>query len=894
MADEKWQQVREVFDSALRRRPDERRRFVNEACGEDKTLLAEVESLLSSHDSAESFMETPAVAEVARMIEIETKKLEAGKRLGHYEIIEQIGEGGMGEVYLAKDTRLERKTAIKILPGSVAQDGERMRRFVREAKSASALNHPNIITIYEIGQADNTQFIATEYIEGDTLRERLKGSPVSLKSALGMAIQVASALDAAHRTGIVHRDIKPENVMIRPDGLVKVLDFGIAKLTEKRNETDPEAATAIKAQTSAGMIIGTAAYMSPEQARGETVDARSDIFSFGVMLYEMLAGTPPFEGGNAIETIGSVLNKEPVPLSRQTPEVPHEIERIITKALRKDREERYQTAKDLLIDLKDVDQDLEFQNKLERSIVPNEDADKTQILKATTLDEIKQINTNQTLASNPKTKYLAAGLLALILAVGGFFGYKYLSPTNEQINSIAVLPFENKSSDADTDYLSDGLAESLIYRLSQLPNLKVSPTSSVFRYKGKETDAKKVADELGVNSVLTGRITQRGDSLTISVNLVDTRNGKSLWGEQYERKMSELLATQREIAAAITNNLKIKLSGESEQKLAKRYTDNNEAYQLYLKGRYHFAKRTKEDILKGIENFEQAIELDPNFALAYVEISDSYASMPAYPYLSPKEAAPQAKAAARKALEIDPSLAEAHTALGFSLVVFDWNWAEAEREFEKALELNPNNSVAHYKYGFHYLAPLARHDEAITELKRAVELEPLSLITNANLAGAYMFAGQNDRALEQARTTYELEPNFVSGQYWLALAYTANGMHAEAIALSEKVLQTDSTSQYTYMLRVAGYSYAKSGRRREAEEVIKRFKDIAKTRYVKSYWVASIYAALGDKDQAFVELENAFAERDWDLHRLKVDPLMNPLRDDHRFQDLMGRIGLPQ
>jgi serine/threonine-protein kinase len=892
MADAQWQKVREIFDSALRRKPDERRRFVTEVCGEDKTLLAEVESLLSSHDGAESFMETPAVAEVAHMIEIGTKKLGAGKRFGHYEILKQIGAGGMGEVYLAEDTRLERKTAIKILRGNVAQDEERMLRFVREAKSASALNHPNIITIYEIGEMDDTHFIATEYIEGETLRERLQGSPVNLKSALEMAIQVASALDAAHRTGIVHRDIKPENVMIRPDGLVKILDFGIAKLTEKLNGTDSEAATAIKAQTSPGMIIGTAAYMSPEQARGKAVDARSDIFSFGVVLYEMLAAKPPFSGENAMDVIGSILNKEPAPLSRQTPEVPHEIERIVNKALRKDREERYQTAKDLLIDLKGVKEDLEFQNKLERSIVPNEAAAKTQSLKATTLDEIKQTNIAQTLASNPKTKYLAAGLLALILAVGGFFGYKYLSPTNRQINSIAVLPFENKSSDADTDYLSDGLAESLIYRLSQLPNLKVSPTSSVFRYKGKQTDAKEIAAELGVDSLLTGRITQRGDSLIISVNLVDTRNGKSLWGEQYERKMSELLATQREIAAEITNNLKIKLSGESEQKLAKKYTDNNEAYQLYLKGRYHFAKRTKEDILKGIENFEQAIKLDPNFALAYVEISDSYASMPAYPYLSPKEAAPQAKAAARKALEIDPSLSEAHMALGFSLVVFDWNWAEAEREFKRALELNPNSSVAHYRYGFLYLSPLGRHDEAIAEVKRAVELEPLSLIINANLAGAYMFAGQNDRALEQARKTNELEPNFVSGHYWLGLAYNANGMYAEAIALSERVLQTDSTNQF--MLRIAGSSYAKSGRRREAEEVIKRFKDIAKTRYVMSYCVATIYAALGDMDKAFIELENAFAERDFHLHRLKVDPLMNPLRRDPRFQDLMRRVGLPQ
>src|SRR5688500_11168391 len=362
MPDSAWPKVREIFDSALRRPPEDRLRFVTEACGDDKALLAEVESLLSSHDSAGSFMETPAVAKVAEMLESETK-LEKGSRFGHYEIVEQIGVGGMGEVYLAKDTRLERQTAIKILPGTVAQDEERMQRFVREAKSASALNHPNIITIYEIGETNNTHFIATEYIEGDTLRERLKGAPVNLKSALEIAIQVASALDAAHRTGIVHRDIKPENVMIRPDGVVKILDFGIAKLTEKLSETDLEAAT--EAHTRAGMIIGTARYMSPEQARGQIVDARSDIFSFGVMLYEILSSRPPFEGETAIDTIGSILNKEPVPLSRHTPDVPHELERIINKAVRKDREERYQTAKDLLIDLKAVRQDLEFQNKLD-------------------------------------------------------------------------------------------------------------------------------------------------------------------------------------------------------------------------------------------------------------------------------------------------------------------------------------------------------------------------------------------------------------------------------------------------------------------------------------------------------------------------------------------------
>jgi TolB-like protein/Flp pilus assembly protein TadD len=496
------------------------------------------------------------------------------------------------------------------------------------------------------------------------------------------------------------------------------------------------------------------------------------------------------------------------------------------------------------------------------------------------------------IGTKQRRRALAMLVSVVILATIGL-GYWYFfnrAANTKQFESIAVLPFENKSSDADTEYLSDGLAESLIYRLSQLPNLKVSPTSSVFRYKGKGTDPKRVGGELNVDAVMTGRIAQRGENLTISVELVDVRNNITLWGEQYERKMSELLVTQREIATEIAQKLRLKLSGE-EKGLTKHYTDSNEAYQVYLKGSYHFAKRTRDDVQRGIEYFRQAVRLDPNFALAHATIADYYNQMPTYPYLSSKEAFPQAKVAAQRALEIDPALAEAHTALANYFAVYDWNWAEAEREFKRAIELNPNNSAAHFRYGQLYLAPHGRYDEAITELKRALELEPLSLNTSANLAQLYMYATQNDRALEEARKTYDLEPNYPVARHNLGLAYIANGMYAEAIALSEKALQTDPTSQQ--MLRVAGCGYAKSGRRQEAEGVIKRFKDLGKTQYVMSYFVANIYAVLGDKEKAFAELEKAFAERDFFLHRLKVDPLMAPLRADPRFQDLLRRIGLP-
>jgi TolB-like protein/Tfp pilus assembly protein PilF len=473
------------------------------------------------------------------------------------------------------------------------------------------------------------------------------------------------------------------------------------------------------------------------------------------------------------------------------------------------------------------------------------------------------------------------------LSYFAFFAQRDSGP----IKSLAVLPFQNRGGNADSEYLSDGLAESLIYRLSQLPDLKVSPTSSVFRYKGKETDPIKVGHELGVQTVMSGRMVQRGENLTISVELVDVRHNKLLWGEQYERKLSDLLATQREIAAEITSKLQLKLSGEGEKALTKRYTDNPEAYQLYLKGRYHYAKRTKDDILKGLEYFQQAIKLDPNFALAYAIVADSYATMPAYPYLSPKEAFPQAKAAAKRALEIDPTLAEAHAALAYSLALYDWNWAEAEREFKRALELDPNNFITHVRYAITYYFQLGRMDEALRELEQAVELEPLNLTGSVNFAWAYLFARQNERALEHAQRTYDLEPSFVSGRYILGLAYNANGMPAEAIALSEKSRPTDPSSQM--MLQIAGYAYAKAGRRRQADEVIQRFKEIAKTQYVMSYYVATIYAALGERDEALTELEKAYQERDWRLPLLKVDPFMDPLRSDPRFKEMLRRLNLP-
>ena len=488
-------------------------------------------------------------------------------------------------------------------------------------------------------------------------------------------------------------------------------------------------------------------------------------------------------------------------------------------------------------------------------------------------------------------RLLAAPFFLAIIVLGGFFGYRYFkSSTDGQINSIAVLPFQNKSDDADTDYLSDGLAESLIFRLSQLPGLKVSPASSVIRYKGKDTDTTKIGSDLGVDAVMTGRLVKRGDNLNITVELVDVRTNKSLWGEQYERKMSELLATQREIATTITQKLQLKLSG-NEKGIAKKYTDNNDAYQLYLKGRFHLAKRTKDDILKGIDYFQQAIKLDSNFALAFSSVAESYNVMPSHGYLPPGEATPEARAAAEKALAIDTSLAEAHTQFAAVLSNYDWNWVQAESEYKRALELGPENSTTHLRYGQHLWA-VGRLDESIAELSKAIELEPLSLTSSANLILVYLRAGQKQKALELAKKTYDLEPNFVTGRLALGSAYNSNAMYDDSIRLSENLLQTEPTNQW--MLWIGGYAYAKSGRRSEAEEIIKKFREIAKTQYVISYYTASIYAALGEKDKAFVELENSFEQRDWWLARMKSDPLMESLRDDPRYKDLLRRMGLPE
>ena len=838
---------------------------------------------------------------------------ETGTKLGRYEIRSQLGVGGMGEVYLAEDTRLHRKVALKILPSELAANKDRMRRFEQEAQAAAALNHPNIAHIYEIGESGGVNFIAMEFVDGVTLREKIHAERTELKKLLRFLQHAAEGLAKAHAAGIVHRDLKPDNIMITRDGHAKILDFGLAKLIERppmSGADSSEVATAVMPQHSTpGAIMGTVGYMSPEQAQGKTkeIDQRSDIFSFGCILFEAATGQKPFEGESVIKSLHMVVYEPAPPLADLNPSAPTELQRIVRRCLAKDRDERYQSIKEVAIELKELRRELAgaaldttVPPSVSSATSPRTDHDSTgQATAAQSGSILPAVSSGEYPVGGimkHKTSLGIALAVLLVLITGAVYGlYKYRGSSTGgtgAINSIAVLPFQNKSTDADTDYLSDGLAESLIFRLSQLPGLKVSPTSSVMRYKGKDTDVAKIASELGVDAVMTGRLVKRGDNLNIAVELVDTKNNKSLWGEQYERKMSDLLATQREIASTIVEKLQIKLAGNDTKGITKRYTDNNEAYQLYLKGRYYFGKRTREGIERSIDNYQQAIALDPKFALAYARIAEAYNQVPSYPYGSPSEVIPKAKAAAQQALQIDPTLAEAHTALANSLAVYDWNQVDAEREFKRGIELDPNSSAAHFRYGQIYLAPRGQLDEAIVEIKRGLDAEPMDINMGSTLSWAYQVAGQNSKALEQAKKVYDLEPSHPLGRWNLGFVYVSQGMYAEAIDLSEKNLQDDPTNQR--VLWNLGFAYAKAGRRDKAEEVINRFKELGKTQYVSSCRMASIYGALGDKDKAFAELEKALEARDWDLFRLKIDPLFAPLRNDARFKEMLRRLNLPE
>jgi eukaryotic-like serine/threonine-protein kinase len=727
--------------------------------------------------------------------------LENGTIINQYKIVSAIGKGGMGEVYLAQDTKLDRKVAIKFLNEQFSKDADKLNRFVQEAKAASALNHPNILTIHEIGEVDGKNYIVTELIDGNTLRAHLAHKEsLQLNVILKIGVQVSEALAAAHQAGIVHRDIKPENIMLRKDGYAKVLDFGLAKLTEKKttDEVSTEGETRVFVKTTPGMVMGTVSYMSPEQARGTEIDARTDIWSLGVVLYEMLAAKVPFTGETVNHTIVSILEKEPLLLD----DVPAELQRIVRKSLTKDVEMRYQTAHDLLIDLKNLRRDLDIQGELERSIIPNRETASASLESATqvhTTDPVATTRSGQTSAtqnistSSSSLEYavtqakghklvsaiVGTVLLAIITTVT-YFAFVYKGGT-QQINSIAVMPFANDSGNADLEYLADGMTESLISSLSGIPDLSVKARSSVFRYKGKDFDSARIGSELKVQALLVGRLIPKGYDLSLRLELVDAATETVLWSDSFDKKIDDLVALQKEIAQDVSKKLRMSLSPVDRDRLAKTYTENSEAHRVYLQGRFHWEKRNLKDFEKAMSYFEQAIEKDPEYAMAYAGLADTYQLIPVYDDgADPRKYMPLAKEAALKAIELDPQLAEAHASLGRILFTYFWDFPGAERSLKRALEIKPDYATAHLWYA-EYLGIMNRPEEDLTEVRKALGIEPFSLVINRMVAAALTETGKIDQAMTQYKKTIELFPNDATTKLDLAYFQASQKEYTEAV-----------------------------------------------------------------------------------------------------------------
>jgi eukaryotic-like serine/threonine-protein kinase len=760
--------------------------------------------------------------------------------LDRYEVLAPLGAGGMGEVYRARDNRLHREVAVKVLPEQLASDLDALVRFEREARAIAALSHPNLLAIYDFGVDGGVSFAVTELLHGQTLRAALATGGLPWRKAADLAAALADGLAAAHSRGIIHRDLKPENVFLTAENRVKILDFGLARWVrdDAAGTENPTSDLTTPDPTRPGTVLGTVGYMSPEQVRGETAGPQSDLFAFGCVLSEMLTGRPAFTGASAFDRMAAILRDEPAPPSRDSPEVPAELDRLVARCLEKSPARRPASAAELAPILAGL---------------------------------------ASAAASGPT------------VVSGGVSGSRPSLKRASRVKSLAVLPFVNPGGDPEMEYLTEGIAETLINGLSQLPKLRVMARSTMFRYKG-DADPQQVGRELGVGTVLSGRIVERGSSLAISVELADASNGWRLWGARYDRPIADLLAVQEEIAREITANLKLTLEPEQKRRLAKRHEVDRDAYPLYLKGRYHWNKGTVPGFRKAMELFQQAIEKDPTYALAWAGVSDCYAmlGMDRFAALPPSEAYPKAKAAARKALEIDDGLAEGHTSLGYGLLV-SWEFASAEEEFRRAIQLNPEYAQAHHFYGF-LLGARGRAEESLVEFRRALEIDPLSLITNADYAWAFYCAHRYDEAIEQLGKALEMDASFPQFYLWLGLATQAAGLLDQSIAAFDEGIRL--THGNPTFVAGRGIALVLAGRREEAEKILAEFEEKVKTQYVPMASMVQMNIALGHIDEAFRWLEKAADYRASFMLPIKVYPFFDPIRGDPRFIALLEKHGL--
>ncbi len=777
-----------------------------------------------------------------------------GKTISRYEIVEKLGEGGMGTVYKARDLQLGRFVAIKALNAGGAPNSERRARFIQEARAASSLNHPGIVTIHEIAETEGSEYMVMEFVRGQTLHDLLGNGRLPVVDALKIAMQVADALAAAHSIGIVHRDIKPANVIVTPEGLAKVLDFGLAKVGRPsgalvfENGDDQDATQSIAVngnpKTAEGAIIGTVSYMSPEQAEGGAVDARSDIFAFGSLLYEMLTGEKAFQGQTGLETLAAILRDEPKQLAEAGVEGPEESGQIISRCLRKDADQRWQSMTDV----------------------------------KTALEQI----------------YFASRSGILQLASGVW--KKPAAP--KATPSIAVLPFLNLSSDKENEYFSDGLAEEIIHALSKIENLRVTARTSAFAFRGAQQDVRQIGETLKVANVLEGSVRKAGNRIRVSVQLVDVTGGDQIWSERFDREMTDIFEIQDEISQAIVSKLRVRLSSSSGSTpsgihaahLVRRSTANIEAYDLYLRGRYELFKMTREGLERARGMFEEAAKLDPMYAQAHESLASCWYSEGFLGFTPPKEAMPKAKAAVRRALELDDSLAEAHATLGVILALYDWDWTGAEKELARSIELNAASPVSRAMYAFYFLRPVGRLAEAVTELQTALALDPLSVLFRVHLGFLYFLEHRFEFAIAQFRKALEMNPAFYLAHAFMGIVYTHTCHFEAALGCYAKAREADAASKFVASLEAM--TLAAAGKRAEALAGLRAIEQKAARDYISPVSIAYIHTALGDRDAAFGLLDDAIQDRDPNVLGLKSNPIFDSLRGDDRYRALLRKMRL--
>jgi len=836
MPDE-WEKITDLYHAALKLPESERTGFLK-FCSASEDVRREVASLLANECAGELLMQSPALEVAAKMTADKASILMTGQTLGHYQITGQLGKGGMGEVYRARDLKLGRDVAIKVLPEEYGRDVDRVTRFQREAKLLASLNDPHICTIYDIDEHAGQPFIAMELIEGHSLMQRMLGQKLTVYEIIAVASEVADGLQSAHTKGIIHRDIKPANIFITASAHAKILDFGLAKLVPERpaggkGERVSGLPTEVHAErlTGSGMTIGTVAYMSPEQALGSEPDERTDLFSLGVVLYEMATGRLPFQGNTPASQFDSLLHHEPVSPRSLNPALPDALQRIICKALEKDRDVRYQSARDLRADLKRLKRELD---------------------------------------SGRTAQAPGAGM-------------------QPRLPSLAVLAFTNMSADKENEYFCDGLSEELINALCNIRELRVAARTSAFAFKGKEIDIREVGEKLNVSTILEGSVRKSGQRLRITAQLINVDDGYHIWSGQFDRDMKDIFDIQEEISLKILDHLKLKLLKGEKEKVLKRSTEDHEAYDLYLKGRYFWYRRYEKGMQRGLQYFQQAIERDPSYALPHVGIADTFGVLGLFGFMPPGQAFSRAKAAAKKALELDPEVGEAYASLGWIATWYDWDWPAAEYYSLKAIQMKPEYALAHHWRGI-YLGLVGRFGESVREMEKACELEPLEPANPTHLSWALYSARRFDESMEGLRKVMKSDPEFWLAHWYYAVDLIAKEMWGEAIATLQKVVELTLGSALA--LSWLGFAYGLAGRKDEALEMLERLDRLAKDRYVGFLWRAIVLGGLGEKEDALENMEKAYLERESMLAAIKTGQFVDRLRPEPRFQALLKKMNL--